>query len=567
MKEFVYFSKELLDIPLNESIIVTNKSEDEFEDKQEFIVSNSDEYDAEIVADEIDFYIKNTKDSLSKQIKNIEKLYEVNAIKFDMAKDVSYSREVSNSVLLICNDEQYKLVQKIMPVDEFDLFKIEASLLEDVSGSIGELKAVVNDKDKKTTLEISQIIWFDAKDIALQRSGCFDPLKSSLEDVMETIRENISEFTYNKNIIFDENICQYHERRDEICARCVDECPTVAITKDNNVRHLEFSQVDCIDCGGCISVCPSGALDYLPSNRESISEMAKLLNGHIPLIVPARMDIEDLEISLKEDVLPFAIYGESFLHEATLLTLLQESGSQIVFYSDLISKGTTNVIDILNQIYQRKYKVDAILVASNKEELEEALAKVDFVENSRYSFNNHDVRKREIFAIRLKYIVGEDDLGTVKCGDYVHYGVVKVKEDNCTLCLSCVGACNLGAITADKENNSLLINHSICTTCGYCETTCPEKDCLSIEKDIIKLSPLWFTNNVLAQDDLFPCVECGKEFATKKAIDKIANMLAPLFKSDPIKERALYCCEDCKPKLMMKSYMKDKSNYDNSTLK
>ena len=401
----------------------------------------------------------------------------------------------------------------------------------------------------------------------MTRSGCFDPLQSSLEDVLETVRENIDDYTYEKIISFDENICQYHERRDEICGRCVDECPSVAIVKDNSVRHLEFSQVDCIDCGGCVSVCPSGALDYLPLNRDSVDEMSKLLNGHIPLIIPERMDVEDLEISLKENVLPFAIYAESFLHEATLLTLLQESGSQIVFYSDLISKGTTNAIDILNQIYRLKYNVDAIFVATNKKELEEALEKADFVENSKYTFNNHDVRKREIFSIRLKYIVGEDDLGEVKCGDYVHYGLVKVNESNCTLCLSCVSACNVGAIIADNETNSLLINPSICTTCGYCETTCPESDCISIEKDVIKLSPFWFSNNVLAQDTLFACVECGKEFATTKAINKIANIMAPLFKSDPIKEKTLYCCEDCKPKIMMKSYMENRNKYNNTTIK
>ena len=154
-----------------------------------------------------------------------------------------------------------------------------------------------------------------------------------------------------------------------------------------------------------------------------------------------------------------------------------------------------------------------------------------------------------------------------QCGEYIHYGVVKVKEDNCTLCLACVSACNVGALIADAETNSLLLNSSICTTCGYCESTCPEKDCISIERDVIKLNPTWFTNNVVAQDELFACVECHKEFATKKMITKIANMMAPLFKSDPIKERTLYCCEDCKPKIMMKSYMDNKKNYNNTTIK
>ena len=61
----------------------------------------------------------------------------------------------------------------------------------------------------------------------------------------------------------------------------------------------------------------------------------------------------------------------------------------------------------------------------------------------------------------------------------------------------------------------------------------------------------------LAQDELFACVECGVEFATTKAVNKIADMMAPIFAADPIKTRSLYCCADCKPKIMMQShYMK-----------
>lgn len=63
---------------------------------------------------------------------------------------------------------------------------------------------------------------------------------------------------------------------------------------------------------------------------------------------------------------------------------------------------------------------------------------------------------------------------------------------------------------------------------------------------------MWFKENVLAKDTLFACVECGKEFATTKAIQKVAQMMGPIFASNPIKERTLYCCEDCKAKLMIK---------------
>jgi len=78
----------------------------------------------------------------------------------------------------------------------------------------------------------------------------------------------------------------------------------------------------------------------------------------------------------------------------------------------------------------------------------------------------------------------------------------------------------------------------------------------------LSLNPTWFTEQTLAKDTLFACVECGVEFATTKAIEKIAAIMAPLFKKDPVKERTLYCCENCKPKIMMESYMNNKTLYN-----
>jgi ferredoxin len=255
------------------------------------------------------------------------------------------------------------------------------------------------------------------------------------------------------------------------------------------------------------------------------------------------------------------IEGEKFLHEQRLLTLLQESGSQVIFYTDFLSKGTKDSIHILNQIYQNKYGVDAILLAMNQDELRSVLEQAKSIENSHFTFNHTTSRKREIFSIRLQHIVGQDDLGVVTTGEHIHYAQVKVNEKNCTLCLSCVGACNVSALTANPKDNTLRLNASLCTACGYCELSCPEKDCLTIQKDVIKLSPTWFSDQILAQDELFACVECGKEFATKKAVEKIAAIMSPLFAKDPIKERTLYCCETCKPKIMMQEYVNNQQNY------
>ncbi|WP_122893187.1 4Fe-4S binding protein [Arcobacter peruensis] len=558
MQEFIYYNPKELDFPLSEEILVTTNIEDTKE--KNFLISNTKEVQSELNASEIEFYINNSQDSVSTKIENVLKLYEIAASKYDFAQDISYSEDVSKQLLLITNSqEEYEAFAACIKPDDFELFSVNEDIVKEISGHIGNLTVIVDDEGKDVTLNVSQIVWFDAKQIGLNQSGTFDPNLSSVEEVVQTLKENINEYSYKKFTTYDQSICQYHERREEICSKCEEVCPTVAITKDDETKTLGFSQIDCHGCGGCVSVCPSGAIDYAPSNKESLFEMSKFYEETHPLVVPEKMNIGDLNLSLKENVLPFAVEGEKFLHEASFLTLLQISGSQVIFYSDFISKGSGDAIRIVNDIYQAKYGKDAILVAMNEEELQNALEEVSFIEGSEFNFNQDSLKKREIFSHRLQKIVGDEDLGEVKTGEHVHYGLVKVNEDKCTLCLVCVGACNVDALQADASDNTLRLNPSLCTSCGYCEVSCPEADCLTIERDVIKLEPTWFKESVLAQDELFACVECGVEFATVKSVTKIADMMAPLFSHDPVKERSLYCCADCKPKIMMQNYYDQKN--------
>ncbi len=144
------------------------------------------------------------------------------------------------------------------------------------------------------------------------------------------------------------------------------------------IKTFRVFSIDCKGCGACISICPSGALDYAPMTRNSIYEIAQKFRNTIPLIVPNKMNISTLNIELKENVLPFKIDGEKFLHETSFLTILQESGSQVDFYTDFLSKGTKDSIRILNDIYEKKYGKKAIFVAMNEEELKRGYGKCRF---------------------------------------------------------------------------------------------------------------------------------------------------------------------------------------------
>jgi ferredoxin len=546
MQEFIYYTDQTLEFPLDESIHILPTSR-----QSACVVSNKPASSCEIYAREIDFYQQTTQDCIAKKITNIKKLYDIAMARFDGAKDISYEHKVGNKLLIVGNENEYEEVAKKIQKDVFELYHVHPKWVDSITGNIGSLQVSIQNEGKKTQITVDQSLWFNASQIAKKQSGTVDPTVLGLDNALAVLQNNIQSFSYTDFLTYNPNICQYRERREIICTKCEQVCPTVAITTDESKRHLQFSMIDCLGCGGCVSVCPSGALDYAPNPKDSIYETATFYKDTHPLIIPKKMAL-DYDVKLKEGVLPYMIEGEKFLDEAALLTILQQSGSQLVFYSDFISKGTGEAIGLLNSIYQKAYGVDAILVANNIDGLQKACENVTFVQGSFFDLQMPNAYKRKLFSSRLQALIGKQDLGRVATQEYIAYGEVEVNESNCTLCLSCVGACNVGALIADTSDNSLRFNASLCTMCGYCESSCPEKDCLSIQSGFIKLHESWFENKMLAKDELFACVECGKEFATQKSIAKIAALMAPVFaNTSKAKERTLFCCDACKPKIMI----------------
>lgn len=539
MMEFAFYSQSLKDVVLEDSIFMAKDT------SGDFLVSNSKQLKAQIYAPEIDFYIKNSSCDTLSLAKNVSLLYEARAVCFDLAQDLDYSQVVGKKLILV--DENENLKQSLKEKG-FDVLSLEANQIEWIDGHLGNLDVGISQNNEQYELQTDQIVWKNAPEVALKQSGVIS--SENDEEILQIACSKLGDYQYKNFITYNSNICQYHERREEICAKCESVCPTVAIIKDDEKKHLVFSHIDCHGCGGCISICPSGALDYSQMNKEGFYEISKLYKDKIPLIIPEKMDIQNLDVKLPQNVLPLAIMGEKFLHEAHFLTLLQESGSQVIFYTDFLSKGSRNAIFMINQTYELKWGKKAIFVCENKDELEVALSEVNLLQDSYNSTWQENLNKREIFNKRLKFIVANENLGSIKTTEFVNYGSIKVNESNCTLCLSCVGACNVGALIADVKENALKFNESACTACGYCLVSCAEKDCISLECGEISLKPERFEIQTLAKDELFNCIECQKPFATKKSVLRVAKMMTPLFGGDEDKIKTLYCCGDCKPKIM-----------------
>ncbi|QOR61265.1 ATP-binding protein [Sulfurovum sp. ST-21] len=556
-KEYLFGYSDAMEFPLDESIETVTKVE-----SGNYIVSNIETPYAEVYAPEINFYINHSNDSLADKIKNVKTLYDIRLTAYEAAEDFDYTAPVGSKLIIVSDKKEEALVEKFES-EGFTAIALHPSQIIDVNGHIGKLIVSGKKGNTKVKVETDQILWFDAPYFAIKQSGVYDPNDIGFEEACKRVKDNCGEFNYKNFIKYDSTICQYHERQTEICGKCAEVCPSVAIVKIDDKKHLGFSDIDCHGCGGCISVCPSGALDYTQMNRDSFSEIASFYADRIPLIIPRKMQLEKLDLALRENVLPFPIEGEKYLHEVHLLTLLQKSGNPIIFYTDFISKGTGDAIDLLNDIFKRKYNKQAIFICENREALLSAFKEAVSIPECKFNMVDEGMMKREIFTYRLAHLVGEDDLGVVKTKEHIHYGNLIINQDTCTLCLSCVGACNVKALTAHAEDNSLRFNPSMCTNCGYCEFVCPEKDCLEVVYDEMALDQNYFKRNIMATDTLFACVECGIEFATTKSIEKIAAMMLPVFGSDEAKKKSLYCCADCKPKVTMQAFMDLKNKREN----
>ena len=553
MKDFVFIKNDFL-VPLPDKISLCERdelekwSENSKQGEKFALISNEKSPNAQIYAPEINFYLKNSQDECLDKAKNTLLLYEVRASLYDLGLDLEYDKQVGANVIIASAQDKGALCE-FLGQNGFKALQVSEVL--GVYGAVGELGVITQEKGAELEIECDFFFYDEFKTSFDKQSGCYDLRKFSDERaLLEFLQVKSPIYRYKNYINYDSSICQYDKRREECCGKCAELCPSVAILKDDEKRQLVFSQVDCVGCGDCVSVCPSGSLEFTPLPSASFWALLDFYKGKKILLVDEKFSLENLEISLDKNVLPLVL-NSAQLNETTLLALLQTSGANITLCATRLSKGNEDAIALLNAIFERKFNKKAILVAFDKESLEKALKECEFIDDLRFDLPQHPMLKREHFAKRLLHIVENDDLGVVESGEWLRYGQVRVNETNCTLCLACVGACNVGALVADSKDNSLKFNASLCTTCGYCVASCAEKDTIELERSGIELKASYFHFHTLAHDELFACVECGKEFATKKAVERVANLMKDKFAGNERKLKTLYCCAECKARLMI----------------
>jgi ferredoxin len=547
VKDYFFNNTGKLDLQLNDLFEVATPAKG-----VRYLVSNTKSVEAEIYAPEIDFYLEKSNDDIIAKSNNISNLYGARTTAYDVAQDTDMTVNVGRKVIIVSDEEQHALQADLEKHNVLSMVLRPADLLA-LDGHIGKLSVTISYGGKTDILETPQMIWFGAPPAAMKHSGIYDPLASSITTVIETVTANIGQYHFRNSIKYSSALCLLHRKRDDICGKCTDICPTNGIRKRPNAKELKISDIDCIGCGKCVRSCPSGAIDYAPVTRASFKSICSHYATSAALVIPGTIDLQTWRTPLPEGVLPLLLDSIDFLDETHLMTLLQTTGRPVVVYSERVNGDLSAIAALVNEIYRRKYDRQAIFLCTSEDDLHAAFQNLSSLPDSNYELDENDLNKRDIFSSRLAYLVGESDLGTIETHNDLPYGTVRINQESCTLCLSCADACSMGALTANPEDNSLRLKPSLCTHCGYCQLTCPEKNCLTVIPHQLSLTPASFLHTIVAQDELYSCVRCGIGFAPAKSIEKIISIMEPLFGAEATKIKTLRCCPDCKAKVMLEA--------------
>lgn len=390
-----------------------------------------------------------------------------------------------------------------------------------------------------------------------------------LEAVLRA-RDLVGEFDKPRYVTFTADLCAHSRSQIVGCHRCLDLCPTSAITPAGD--HVLIDEKICAGCGQCAAACPTGAAEYaLPPADALMRKLRTLLtvyreaggaspvllfhdDSHGGALIDALARHGD---GLPANVLPLAVNEVTQIGLESLLAAFAYGAAAARVM--LRAKPRHDPTGLYNTIALAAPILAGLGFAGERAAtietddpfaLGEALRAIESGETARQPASFLPVGgKRDIlrFALRELHRVAPAPADIVALPAGAPFGAVEIKADGCTLCLSCVSACPTGALSDDPDRPLLRFTEDACVQCGLCKATCPEK--------VITLTPrIAFgasatTPRVLKEEEPFHCIRCGKPFGVKSTIERVAAKLEGkhwMYRGSPSRIDVIKMCEDCR---------------------
>jgi ferredoxin len=159
--------------------------------------------------------------------------------------------------------------------------------------------------------------------------------------------------------------------------------------------------------------------------------------------------------------------------------------------------------------------------------------------------------KREILRLALDHLHGQapEAVDWAPLPEGAAFGEVRVDGDACTLCMACVSTCPAGALLDGEDRPQVRFLEGNCVQCGLCESACPE-DAVTLFPRMAYVPSLHKQARVLHEEEPFHCIGCGKPFATRSMVDRMAEKLVShwMYRDSDAMVRRLQMCGDCRVK-------------------
>ena len=383
-------------------------------------------------------------------------------------------------------------------------------------------------------------------------------------------RDLVGIFEKPRYVAFDAAQCAHSRSQVTGCTRCLDLCPTGAITPAGD--HVVVDANICAGCGQCAAACPTGAASYaLPPEDALMRKLRAMLiayrdaggEGAIVLLhddshgAPLIDALARFGDGLPAHVLPFAVnevtqvglefVAAAFAYGAVAMQFLLRARPR----HDVTGLMRTIALadSILEGLGFGASRI-ATIETDDPESLVASLRAIPSMPSAPRPASFHPVgRKRDVLRFALSELHRAAPVPTdmVVLPEGAPFGTVEVDVGGCTLCLSCVSACPTGALRDDPERPMLRFVEDLCVQCGLCQATCPEH--------VITLRPqLNFgaaraPARVLKEEEPFCCIRCGKPFGVKSTIERVVAKLEGkhwMYMGSSRRLDVIKMCDDCR---------------------